>query len=195
MNTFLPYPNFHESAQCLDDYTLVRQNNDNYQIINLIEQGYYSSSILSMWKGHEHFLACYGLVICTECRKRNFRDDLFNFFEEKAYRNYAHQFQNVPPWLGDWNFHQSNRARLITIGEIERIHWRIRSIGENVNIFCQSLVNRDSRDIKVSDFAALTEELDLLEAPNAPANFYHQFGWYQFMTDEVQWPDNNYQYV
>lgn len=102
MQTFLPYPNFAESARVLDNRRLGKQRVECLQILQTLAKGpiqrsltraygfkynpqegvftrktpWYNHPACRMWRGKEHALALYGCHICFEWRKRGFQDNV-----------------------------------------------------------------------------------------------------------------------
>jgi hypothetical protein len=110
MNTFLPYPEFQKSAQCLDCKRLGKQRVETWQIYNTLKQGkykpckcgcsevfnehcvgcseqvkktpWYNHPIVKMWEGYKQCLLQYGIAICNEWIKRGYKDTLLTRFEQ-----------------------------------------------------------------------------------------------------------------
>ena len=129
MQTFLPYPDFKMSAQCLDNKRLGKQRVEVLQILKAISQldlsktnyadayKYYGHGVawanhptVKMWYHHEHQLIEYGLEICREWQKRAFKDTCFQKIENMyEIFNYA----DNAPFLGNSNFHLSHQSNLL----------------------------------------------------------------------------------
>ena len=112
MQTFLPYPNFVDSALVLDDKRLGKQRVETKQIFTALTtgKGWIHHPATKMWRGHEGALLTYGSVMCMVWRNRGFKDSLFDFFvseSDKADFNYE-----KPPWVGDERFHDSHKSNL-----------------------------------------------------------------------------------
>lgn len=114
MQTFLPYPDFELSANCLDYRRLGKQRVEAKQIMLALENpayGWQHHPAVHMWRGCNEALAIYGAEICFEWRKRGYNDSLLTFFE--------HRMKSIkypmkwPSWLGDNEFHRSHRANLL----------------------------------------------------------------------------------
>ena len=59
MQTFLPYPDFQKTAQCLDNKRLGKQRVEARQIISTLEgksNGWRNHPAVKMWKGYEDCL-------------------------------------------------------------------------------------------------------------------------------------------
>ncbi len=83
MQTFLPYPNFHLTAECLDNKRLGKQRVEAWQVLRALRgetKGWVNHPATVMWRGHEQSLILYGLVISTEWRKRGFQDVMTDRF-------------------------------------------------------------------------------------------------------------------
>jgi hypothetical protein len=117
MQTFLPYPDFTESAKVLDRLRLGKQRVECKQILmtlNWESTGWKHHPAVRMWKGHEAALAKYALAMCYEWAWRGYRDSLAEWFvsrlEEGILPFCTHE---LPKWLGDDYIHSSHRAVLL----------------------------------------------------------------------------------
>ena len=110
MQTFLPYPDFVQTARCLDWRRLGKQRVECLQIIETILHGSQWSHhpAVLMWDGFIPALAEYGGIICLEWKRRGYVDHLFR-------RIAAHGHGKViyPSWLGNEAFHASHRGNLL----------------------------------------------------------------------------------
>jgi hypothetical protein len=123
MQTFLPSPDFAESARVLDRARLGKQRVETLQIAKALTtgSGWVNHPVVKMWVGYEAALAAYQIAVCDEWVKvRGYNDtcllktiemlngkitlaDLFN----------PEQFDKRPPWLGDEALHASHRSNLL----------------------------------------------------------------------------------
>jgi hypothetical protein len=111
MQTFLPYPNFADTAQCLDWRRLGKQRIEAKQIYCAITQsgyGWQNHPVVNMWRGYENLLALYGVVICREWRARGYNDNQLAWFEERL-----GPCPEIPDWYGRDEFHASHRSNLL----------------------------------------------------------------------------------
>ena len=114
MQTFLPYPDFEQSAQVLDRQRLGKQRVEVLQILKALNSGsgWSNHPATKMWQGYSGCLTIYGLTICKEWVRRGYRDTC----EEKLIGIMlalpAAEFLS-PPWLGDPEFHASHRSNLL----------------------------------------------------------------------------------
>ena len=118
MNTFLPYPDFVKSAQCLDYRRLGKQRVEAWQIYLALTKensGWQNHPIVKMWKGYEHSLLTYGIIICEEWRERGYKDSLWNKFMEEIYQREIIKKEEyiLPKWLGNRKFHSAMRSNLL----------------------------------------------------------------------------------
>ena len=111
MQTFLPYPDFAESARALDWRRLGKQRAEALTILNIIEgrttsRGWQNHPAVNMWRGYARALRVY----LNEC------------IREWVRRGYVNNMpvEEVPPesveypwWLGVELFHASHRANLL----------------------------------------------------------------------------------
>ncbi|SEE08111.1 hypothetical protein SAMN04489740_0617 [Arthrobacter alpinus] len=119
MQTFLPYPDFQQSAAALDTTRLGKQRVEALQILRtLVIPGYgrQSHPAVRMWMGHVPALTMYALAMADEWIARghpdNTRESIKEFAPQAAHPDYADKIP-MPPWLGDPDFHASHRSRLI----------------------------------------------------------------------------------
>jgi hypothetical protein len=112
MQTFLPYPSFTESAKCLDSRRLGKQRVECLQIVNALtglSAGWVNHPATVMWRGHVNELVDYAIEICTEWRRRGYKDTLLERFNHMASMAEA----EYPKWLGDPAFHDSHKSNLL----------------------------------------------------------------------------------
>ena len=112
MMTFLPYPDFEKSAKALDYRRLGKQRLECKQIINLLEnksqvnkKGYYSHPAVRMWEGYLSALQMYANIMITEWKTRGYNNTMPLYTIK--------DFNEVPWWLGNEDFHRAMRSRLI----------------------------------------------------------------------------------
>lgn len=120
--TFLPFPDFSESARCLDYRRLGKQRIEAMQIlVALVEnRGWTHHPVTSMWKGHELALIRYGLAICDDWIRRKYRDSMRIRFTEYLSSDVFSEYcltHNVsaadPEWIGCREFHISHQSNLL----------------------------------------------------------------------------------
>ena len=117
MQTFLPYPDFKETARCLDYRRLGKQRVEATQIINILE--YKTSKQWSgkpfpwsnhpavlMWSGFLPCLCHYTNIIIEEWINRGYKNTMTKFMVLKV-------SMKDPPWLGDKDFHDSHKSNLL----------------------------------------------------------------------------------
>lgn len=114
MQTFLPYPNFVQSAECLDWRRLGKQRVETFQIFNALKRngGWKNHPAVRMWSRFEGSLVLYGIEICKEWIRRGYNDTMLEKFKQIVL-----EFENLnreaPPWLGDSRFHESHQSNLL----------------------------------------------------------------------------------
>jgi hypothetical protein len=115
MQTFLPYPDFFDSAKVLDRQRLGKQRVENLQIMDAIVngRGYVNHPAVHMWRGYEYALLDYQDAVVSEWMSRGYKDTcwiktlrIFTQLEEVAH--YC-----LPPWVGDFEFHRSHQSNLM----------------------------------------------------------------------------------
>lgn len=109
MQTFLPYPDFKMSMQCLDNKRLGNQVYREGK--TLINGGWKNHPASKMWRGYERALALYCLAGLDELENRG-----------RSYPQHREDFidklnslpdNGMPPWIGDPRLHSSHRANLL----------------------------------------------------------------------------------
>lgn len=112
MQTFLPLPDFRESAAVMDRLRLGKQRVEALQILRALadpEYGWQNHPAVRMWRGHAGALVRYGTAVCDEWTSRGYRDGCRDKIAVMADPATA----SDPPWLGDDEFHASHRAALL----------------------------------------------------------------------------------
>ena len=113
MQTFLPYPDFAETARVLDNKRLGKQRVEVLQILKTLtgqSKGWQNHPAVKMWKGYENGLVEYGKAICREWISRGFRDTCF----EKILQYEKDGGWQTPKWLWQNDFVcASHRAALL----------------------------------------------------------------------------------
>lgn len=114
MQTFLPYPDFAESASALDNRRLGKQRVETLQILRALAgftRGWVNHPATRMWRGHEAALINYGVAVCTEWRRRGYEDTCE--LKLKYLRAIFDAEPLAPTWLGDDAVHRSHRSNLV----------------------------------------------------------------------------------
>ena len=125
MQTFLPYPDFAESAAVLDDKRLGKQRVEALQVLRALTRlsyGWKRHPAVRMWAGFPDGVAAYGLVVCAEWVRRGWADtcaatigaDLAEAGRPPP-RSQAELGARMllPDWIGDERVHRSHRAALL----------------------------------------------------------------------------------
>lgn len=119
MQTFLPYPDFRQSAAALDTARLGKQRVEALQTLrSLVIPGYgwQTHPAIRMWMGYVPALTMYGLAMVDEWTKRghpdNTRATIAEFAPQAAHPDYVAKIP-MPPWLGDPDVHLSHRSKLV----------------------------------------------------------------------------------
>jgi len=109
MQTFLPYPDFRDSAQILDYRRLGKQRLEAKQILNALlptsKSGWRNHPAVRMWEGYEDALRLYHDVMIEEWILRGYNNNM------PLYGIYPDVF--LPDWIGDERLHASHRANLL----------------------------------------------------------------------------------
>ena len=110
MQTFLPYRSFSESAACLDMRRLGKQRVEGKQIIMALtglSSGWTNHPATKMWRGYEGALVAYTSQVCTEWRRRGYRDSIGEWLGLLDIAPCA-----APVWLTD-DFCLAHRSNLV----------------------------------------------------------------------------------
>lgn len=117
MQTFLPYEDFESSAESLDYRRLGKQRVETWQIIRALNgetRGWTNHPASRMWRGYEHRLVTYGIVVCKEWIRRGYEDTMLERFEELQDVLTSQRREEVDPvWLGRPDFHRSHQSNLV----------------------------------------------------------------------------------
>lgn len=117
MQTFLPYPAFHRSAECLDRARLGKQRIECKQILRTLlghSDGWANHPAVEMWRGYEISLCIYAQAICTEWRWRGYKDAQLPYFTDMEDGLVSRAYQRITPrWMHDPDFHASHRSNLL----------------------------------------------------------------------------------
>jgi len=109
MQTFLPYPDFQETAKCLDWRRLGKQRVEAQQILNTLskssKKGWKNHPAVLMWEGFEECLKHYRNTMIQEWIKRGYNNTMEILEVSEDY--------DFPCFLGNQNFHASHRSNLL----------------------------------------------------------------------------------
>lgn len=109
MQTFLPYPGFYSSAAALDNKRLGKQRVECVQILNALEgrsRGWVNHPATRMWRGYERALRQYLRACILTWDERGFHNNTIPLPPCDA-------DCDLPPWLGNEEFHASHRSNLL----------------------------------------------------------------------------------
>jgi hypothetical protein len=125
MQTFLPFPDFEQSARALDDRRLGKQRVECIQIVRALtrpDYGWRNHPAVLMWKGYEEALGRYAFTMCEVWTERGRADTcaatLTTDLREAGVSTVRSQDElaragALPPWLGDESFHRSHQSSLL----------------------------------------------------------------------------------
>jgi hypothetical protein len=110
MQTFLPYPDFLRTAECLDLRRLGKQRVEALQIHNIVSGkrtagGWVHHPTVSMWRGYTDALAVYQNTMIIEWIRRGYKNNMPFLSHNLSYQH--------PYWLGDPRLHNSHRSNLL----------------------------------------------------------------------------------
>lgn len=117
MQTFVPYPDFRQSAECLDRQRLGKQRVETLQILRALagmSTGWINHPAVKMWRGYEGALTLYGITTCEVWKERGYKDTC----KEKMldiYKMYFNEssFYEMPEWWGG-DIHITHQSKLIS---------------------------------------------------------------------------------
>jgi hypothetical protein len=120
MQTFLPYPDFRQSLECLDNKRLGKQRVETMQLINALERGggaWFNHPACQMWKGHTTGLKMYHDLSIIVWKERGFKNTMKIYYHsESIFKSpgFIKSIKNHTPfWFGDPDFHASHRSNLL----------------------------------------------------------------------------------
>jgi hypothetical protein len=126
MQTFLPYADFAASARVLDQRRLGKQRVEALQALRGLTvpgYGWRHHPVVRMWTGYAEALVRYGLEVCrvwTDAGRQDtcaatLRADFTQFTgrEEIRAQPALADAGELPPWLGDPDFHRSHQSALV----------------------------------------------------------------------------------
>lgn len=126
MQTFLPYPDFAACAAVLDVRRLGKQRVEALQVLRALTvpgHGWRHHPAVRMWAGYEEALTRYGLTMCARWTGGGRADtcavklvaDLARLRGDPRVREQPElgRAGELPPWLGDEDFHRSHRSALV----------------------------------------------------------------------------------
>jgi Pyrimidine dimer DNA glycosylase len=121
MQTFLPFPDFRESAAALDDRRLGKQRVETLQILRALtwaRYGWRNHPAVRMWRGFTRALVEYGVAVCDEWESRGRADAVRGSLLPFTTPPLPGQVRlrddgELPPWVGWEEVHASHRAALL----------------------------------------------------------------------------------
>lgn len=116
MQTFLPYPDFTQSARCLDNKRLGKQRVECLQILKALSDpsyGWQNHPAVKMWRGYTDRLVEYGFKMCVEWKQRGFSDTCETQILRMLLTSPPDHIGRTPSWIGNNSFHASHRSNLL----------------------------------------------------------------------------------
>ena len=201
MQTYLPYKEFSRSAYCLDPARCRNQLIGAYQILNslITENSWFDQKAVRMWEGSEYHLLDFFYHCRDECNNRGYKvesitkrcDKLIkenDFFEEFSY-----QKNNLPYFVGDWDFHNNCKGNLLFKGRIDVIakriqkHYKIKNVSQKLKDFG---VTYAKAKLTFREVIYLEMVLENLNVPYYDIrNWYDQFDWGVDYKEKQSWPE------
>lgn len=116
MQTFLPYPSFRKSLECLDNKRLGKQRVEARQIYNCLRGEsslrWRNHPAVKMWKGYENALGLYHNIAIDTWLSRGFQNNMAYIDCDLGFGRANGTF-SYPRWLGLAAFHDSHKSNLI----------------------------------------------------------------------------------
>lgn len=123
MQTFLPFPDFRTSLECLDTKRLGKQRVEAMQLIRALENPgssrWENHPACKMWQGHIDMLKLYHDIAIDTWVARGFRNTMQKLCKkaiseaEFVLGLQSFSISEVPSWLGHPGFHRSHQSNLI----------------------------------------------------------------------------------
>lgn len=115
MQTFLPVPDFEESAKILDYRRLGKQRVEALMMLRIFygqtpDSRWINHPATKMWRGHECLLQHYTLSMCDEWLCRGYKDTITPEIEAFVFEKGS---CDDPWWLGNATFHLSHQSNLV----------------------------------------------------------------------------------
>ena len=134
MQTFLPYPDFKKTAQCLDMKRLGKMRVEGMQILMVltdlnITKAWVNHPAVKMWRGYELALAEYVYALCDEWTSHGYKDTCKEKVKGIIRIYHSEKKLIMPLWLGREDFHMAHRSNLIRKSR----GWYLKHFGEIPN--------------------------------------------------------------
>lgn len=116
MQTFLPYPDFAQSARCLDRQRLGKQRVEVLQLLRALlvpGAGWGNHPAAKMWRTKELALLRYGEAICSEWIGRGYNDTCLCKMRDLYFAHRQGETNTMPDWLWNEAFHAAHRSNLL----------------------------------------------------------------------------------
>jgi hypothetical protein len=110
MQTFMPFPNFYKSLNCLDYKRLGKQRIEAFMILKNITghpNGWFRHPAVKMWQGYDNALKLYLNMSIKLWIKRGYKNTML--FQQPDYSSKI----KLPIWFGDERFHKAHREALL----------------------------------------------------------------------------------
>ncbi len=110
MQTFLPYPNFYRSLNCLDYKRLGKQRSEAYIILKNITgkpDRWFNHPAVRMWLGYPDALKLYFNMSIKLWVNRGYKNSM-----SLQNPDFSRRIP-LPPWFGDDKFHRAHRQALL----------------------------------------------------------------------------------
>jgi hypothetical protein len=117
MQTFLPHPDYVQSAKALDSRRLQKQIVECQQLLNALTnpnaKGWRNHPAALMWRGHEKALIAYAEACWMEWKNRGYGPEHMSILKIRELAQSLEGSNEPPAWLGREDFHASHRGNLL----------------------------------------------------------------------------------
>lgn len=120
MQTFLPYPDFADTAKVLDRKRLGKQRVETLQIAKAISgtsSGWTNHPAVKMWQGHPEALLAYQYAVCNFWTSFKYKDTCLEktaaVLGLPVLGQHAIDGLLLPAWIRDEDLHRSHRSNLL----------------------------------------------------------------------------------
>lgn len=189
MQTFLPFPDFQQSASVLDNKRLFKQVVEARQILNtlLSSKGWIHHPAVLQWKGSEVILFRYTLDMADECISRGI--NAHNEIAKLKLLTIDSTNNNVPKWFGNAAIHSTHRSRLICKGYADSVCAGIKKCLKikSIDVYLKQTIGKTKNQLRYHDVMALESFYKTCSDVPLTENYYTKYGWSDNPAAEYIW--------